>query len=148
MARRVAFTDCEAVGDDEQGDIAVANADGSGSTKLTNTSTSESGPAWSPDGTKIAFSFTNGFPFGTCGNGSLYTMNPDGTGAAPLLNDDTISGPDWQPLPGPQRSEFKNAAQFCKAEREFLGESAFAHKDGASGHSANGFGKCVSADGR
>ena len=55
--------------------------------------------------------------------------------------------PDWQPIPGPRRSDFKNAAQFCKAEGDFLGESAFAQKYGANGNGSNAFGKCVSANG-
>jgi hypothetical protein len=83
----------------------------------------------------------------------IWTMNPDGTGQTRLLPDnDTSDGTsigvyrdslDWQPIPGPNRSDFKNAAQFCKAEREFLGESAFAQKYGTNGSGSNAFGKCV-----
>ena len=49
--------------------------------------------------------------------------------------------PDWQPLPEPKRVDFKNAAQFCKAERDFLGDAAFRAK---YGDGANAYGKCVS----
>jgi hypothetical protein len=43
---------------------------------------------------------------------------------------------DWQPLVGPQRSDYKNAAQFCKAERDFMGGAAFAQKYGTNGNGA------------
>jgi hypothetical protein len=51
--------------------------------------------------------------------------------------------PDWQPIvpdTGPQRNDYKNAAQFCKADREFLGEAGFRQKYGGG----NAHGKCVS----
>jgi dipeptidyl aminopeptidase/acylaminoacyl peptidase len=42
--------------------------------------------------------------------------------------------PDWQPVvPGPQRSDYKNGAKFCKAEREFLGEEGFRENTAATG---------------
>ena len=49
--------------------------------------------------------------------------------------------PNWQSIPGPKRSDYKNAAKFCKAEREFLGEAAFRQKYGGG---ADAYGKCVS----
>jgi hypothetical protein len=55
-------------------------------------------------------------------------------------NADAFSN-DWQPLPGPQRTDYKDAAQFCKAERDFLGGSQFRAKYGGG---ANAHGKCVS----
>jgi hypothetical protein len=45
-------------------------------------------------------------------------MNADGSGQSRLA--DGVS-PDWQPLVGPRREDYKNASHFCKAEREFLG---------------------------
>ena len=50
---------------------------------------------------------------------------------------------DWQPVPGPKRSDYKNAAQFCKAERDFLGEEGFGKKYATNGTAANANGKCV-----
>jgi hypothetical protein len=54
---------------------------------------------------------------------------------------------DQTPQPGPQRRDYKNAALFCKAEREFLGDAAFARKYGSNSpkkNAANAYGKCVS----
>jgi len=36
-----------------------------------------------------------------------------------------MTGLDWQPVPGPRREDFRNAAHFCKALREHLGEQEF-----------------------
>jgi hypothetical protein len=51
--------------------------------------------------------------------------------------------PAWQPVPGPKRSEFNNAARFCQADRDFLGDEAFGNKYGTNGNGANAYGKCV-----
>jgi Tol biopolymer transport system component len=51
---------------------------------------------------------------------------------------------DPTPFPGPQRSDYRNAAQFCKAERAFLGDAAFAHKYALKSNAANAYGRCVS----
>src|SRR3954454_2889143 len=60
-------------------DIYTMNLDGTGLTNITAADGMEDRhPAWSPDGTKIAFS---GFVNGAAG---LYTMNPDGSGKSPL----------------------------------------------------------------
>jgi Tol biopolymer transport system component len=83
-------------------DIWTMNADGTGQTNITNTPgsngrLSEEDPAWSPDGTKIAFvtKDRNGFgPF-------VYTMNADGSGVTLLLggifSNATYGQPDWSP---------------------------------------------------
>jgi hypothetical protein len=79
----------------------------------------------------------------------VFTANPDGTNRTDItFGPFKDTQPDWQPIPGPQGSDFKNAAEFCKAEREFMEEIAFGQKYGANGNGANAFGKCVSADGR
>src|SRR2546421_171659 len=54
-------------------------------------------PAWSPDGTKIAF---RGYPPTPSGRALLhvYTVNPDGTGLTNLTSDFSQAGaPDWSP---------------------------------------------------
>jgi Tol biopolymer transport system component len=118
-------------------DIYIINVDGSGLTQLTSDGLS-SEVAWSPDGTSLVFFSTRD------GSANLYLMSADGTNQAMIPNTFPGLHPDWQPIPGPQRSDYKNAAQFCKAERAFLGGTAFANKYTLKGNPANAFGKCVS----
>ena len=72
------------------------NVDGSGATNLTNDGLIFNAlPAWSPDGTKIAFVPEPGLPDGDF---DVYTMNPDGTGRTPItsgVGDDC--SPNWSP---------------------------------------------------
>ena len=65
----------------------------------------------------------------------------DGGNMRPLGGPHVGMSPDWQPLVGPSRADYKNAATFCKAEQEFLGDGAFRQKYGGG---ANAHGKCVS----
>jgi Tol biopolymer transport system component len=65
-------------------DIFVMNADGSGQTNLTNNSGQDFDPAWSPDGTKIAFSGLPPPPGDQ--HGEIYVMNADGSGLTNLTN--------------------------------------------------------------
>ncbi|HSK70137.1 MAG TPA: carboxypeptidase regulatory-like domain-containing protein [Pyrinomonadaceae bacterium] len=70
--------------------IYTVNSDGSGIQRITNTTTGNYNPNWSPDGTKIAFAR----------NGRIFTMNPDGSDAKRITNStSTISEdePDWSP---------------------------------------------------
>ena len=74
-------------------DIAVMNADGSGLTRLMDTFTQETDPAWSPDGARIVFKDNNQ---------DLFTIRPDGSDQTRV----TTSPPDyydadWQPIPRP-----------------------------------------------
>ena len=110
--RKLAFTSYQ------QGpsEIYSVNADGSELTRLTNLSGFVGSPAWSPDGTKIVFK----------GNDGLATMNSDGGDFRSLGKNGDF--PDWQPLQGPQPSDYKNAAQFCKALRTFLRQAEFSKR--------------------
>jgi TolB protein len=73
-------------------DVFVMNADGSDVTRLTDDPALDIGPAWSPDGTRIAFTSDR------TGHSSIYLMKPDGTGITLLA--DGVTGeshqPDWR----------------------------------------------------
>jgi Tol biopolymer transport system component len=69
------------------------NADGTGQTRLTNNPADDYQPAWSRDGSKIAFASERD------GNGQIYVMNADGTGQTRLTNNSAYDNkPDWSPL--------------------------------------------------
>jgi Tol biopolymer transport system component len=67
------------------GDIYVVNADGSARTRLTRHPAQEYDPAWSPDGTKIAFSRFTGRRY------QIFVMNADGTNAVQLTQGDSAA---------------------------------------------------------
>jgi dipeptidyl aminopeptidase/acylaminoacyl peptidase len=70
-------------------DVYVMNADGSDQQAITDNSMDDSDPAWSPDGSKMAFER----------GGDLYVMNANGTGAANITSTPyQESRADWQPL--------------------------------------------------
>ena len=100
-------------------------------------------PAWSPDGTRIAFTSTRSDE-----GWRIWSMNATGADRTQITTRVGLGNfdfdADWQPIPAPKREDFKNAAQFCKAERDFLGEEAFRQKYGGG---ANAHGRCVSRNG-
>jgi Tol biopolymer transport system component len=134
---KIAFTSFPSTGN---GDIFTMNADGTGRMNRSNHPAYELFPVWSPDGTKIAFDRSIDGPDGLI-NVEIYAMNADGTGQTNLTNNPAGDArPDWQPIPRPQRSDYKSAARFCKAEQAFWGDQ-FAQRYGGGG---NAYGKCVS----
>ena len=73
-------------------EIHVINSNGTGSTRLTLDPASDVDPAWSPDGTKIAFQSDRD------GHAEIYVMNADGSNAVRLTNDAAYDAePAWSP---------------------------------------------------
>src|SRR6185436_5390536 len=73
------------------GDIWTMNSDGTGQANLTNDAAVQSSPAWSPDGTRIAFGEAGpNFTF------KIGTVLDDGSGRTPLLGPYTQNAdPAW-----------------------------------------------------
>jgi Tol biopolymer transport system component len=75
------------------GEIYVIRSDGEGLVNLTNSPSHEYGPAWSPDGTKIAFTRTEN----PAERPQIHVMNADGSGAVNISrNDYEDSFPSWR----------------------------------------------------
>ena len=86
---RIAF---ESYRDDDM-EIYIMNADGSGQRNLTNDHTVDDyGPSWSPDGSQIIYYAYRD------GNWDLYLMGVDGTGEVNLTKSAELEqGPAWGP---------------------------------------------------
>ena len=69
------------------------NADGTGQTNVTNNPAHDVNPAWSPDGTKIAFDSFRDDP-----SSDIYAMSADGSGVTRLTNNAVYDAePAWSP---------------------------------------------------
>jgi hypothetical protein len=74
-------------------DVYVMNADGTGVTRVAGGARDDRYPAWSPDGALIAY---RGYA-GATGGSQIFTVHPDGTGAAPLRSTGGGDQPSWAP---------------------------------------------------
>jgi hypothetical protein len=90
---RIAYTVCEFSAGNLDCDIWSINPDGTGNTNLTNTpEVNEAQPAWSADGTRIAY------VEGTNGVNELKIMNADGTNQVTVTPTPSFQfGPTWSP---------------------------------------------------
>ncbi len=77
---------------DDNLEIYLINADGSGLTNLTNNAAADSSPSWSPDGRQIAFNSTRDRSW------EIYLMNADGSGLSRLTDNSAYDyAPVWSP---------------------------------------------------
>jgi Tol biopolymer transport system component len=77
------------------GQICLINPDGNGRTQLTpSDGAPRNTPAWSPDGTKIAFQSVGGSGGGVF---HIWVMNADGSGSRQVSTGGDDSNPSWSP---------------------------------------------------
>ena len=89
---QIAFASTRQGGQQDKPDIYLMNDDGTQVTNLTKHAGRNFAPAWSPDGTKIAFFLDRDR------NYEIYVMNADGSGQTQLTHSAARDAdPDWSP---------------------------------------------------
>lgn len=89
---RIAFTFYRNTYEEQEKEIYVIEADGTGLTNLTNSPNEDWYPSWSPDGSRIVFASWRD------GDAEIYVMNADGTGQENLSMSPSLeSVPSWSP---------------------------------------------------
>ncbi len=86
--------------DDSNGSLWTMKADGSDGALLLASPPSRSTPAWSADGTRVAYSVHTPFSAQTRGNDDLFVVNADGSGEMPVTSTPNPSRerqPSWSP---------------------------------------------------
>lgn len=87
--KRIAF---RKIIDELNSEVFVMDADGSSQLNLTKDPAYDGWPAWSPDGTKIAFASNRR------GNHRIYVMDADGQNVLPIVHDEgRATAPAWTP---------------------------------------------------
>ena len=114
--------------------IRIINLDGTGDTEVTGSKWPLEA-AWSPDGRYLVVAMYQ------LGMSVIELATRRGTGIPYPPEDGMahIGNPDWQAIPAPRRSDYKNAAAFCNAERDFFGVEWFRQR-------YKNYGGCVSSN--
>jgi len=82
---------------DGNSEIYAVNADGTDPVRLTTNTAADEGPAWSPDGKRIAFVSNRDSGGEPLGGSNIYTMDADGSNVVRLTFGSFNSGPSWSP---------------------------------------------------
>lgn len=96
---KIAFVALTNPGQPENYDVFSVNPDGTGIEQLTDDPAPEYGPAWSPDGTKIAFARERRDDSGGEVSTSIYVMNADGSDVQRVTAGEGVhdGSPSWSP---------------------------------------------------
>jgi dipeptidyl aminopeptidase/acylaminoacyl peptidase len=110
-------------------DLFAVDPDGGNLAQLTDTPGSAAFPAWSADGSKIAFTYGESLPVGS----EIYVINADGSGMTRVTNNQFVfdGEPTWSP--GGDRLAFSQTNFGCQPDR-CLTNVAVVNADGTGEH--------------